>query len=72
MAPSIIVPSTAAVRAALRGYRGGRLGFPGNAASLARHHRAGFRVIGTRERIGKHHGQWRDVVLVERRSPKVA
>jgi phosphinothricin acetyltransferase len=43
--------------------------FPENTASLALHERAGFRVIGTRERIGRHHGVWRDVVLVERRSP---
>ncbi|MEV4945559.1 N-acetyltransferase family protein [Streptomyces sp. NPDC053755] len=45
--------------------------FPENAASLAVHARAGFRVIGTRERIGRHHGRWRDTVLVERRSPAV-
>lgn len=45
--------------------------FPENAASLAVHARAGFRVIGTRERIGRHHGAWRDVVLLERRSPSV-
>ncbi|MFD5656766.1 GNAT family N-acetyltransferase [Streptomyces hirsutus] len=45
--------------------------FPENTASLALHQRAGFRVIGTRERIGRHHGMWRDVVLVERRSPTV-
>jgi len=45
--------------------------FPENTASLAVHRRAGFRVIGTRERIGRHHGVWRDVVLVERRSPAV-
>ncbi|GAA2808631.1 GNAT family N-acetyltransferase [Kitasatospora paracochleata] len=45
--------------------------FPENTASLALHQRAGFRVIGTRERIGRHHGVWRDVVLVERRSPLV-
>ncbi|MFF0479399.1 GNAT family N-acetyltransferase [Streptomyces sp. NPDC004284] len=45
--------------------------FPENAASLAVHARAGFRVIGTRERIGRHHGRWRDTVLVERRSPLV-
>jgi phosphinothricin acetyltransferase len=45
--------------------------FPENAASLAVHRRAGFRVIGTRERIGRHHGRWRDVVLVERRSPRL-
>ncbi|MFK4222549.1 GNAT family N-acetyltransferase [Streptomyces sp. NPDC019890] len=45
--------------------------FPENTASLAVHQRAGFRVIGTRERIGRHHGVWRDVVLLERRSPRV-
>ncbi|WP_461012010.1 GNAT family N-acetyltransferase [Streptomyces capparidis] len=45
--------------------------FPENAASLAVHQRAGFRVIGTRERIGRHHGRWRDVILIERRSPAV-
>ncbi|MFG2616420.1 GNAT family N-acetyltransferase [Streptomyces sp. NPDC048507] len=42
--------------------------FPENTASLALHERAGFRIIGTRERIGRHHGVWRDVVLLERRS----
>ncbi|PWK65127.1 phosphinothricin acetyltransferase [Streptomyces sp. CG 926] len=45
--------------------------FPENTASLALHERAGFRVIGTRERIGRRHGAWRDVVLLERRSPLV-
>ncbi|MFK8906541.1 GNAT family N-acetyltransferase [Streptomyces sp. YS-3] len=45
--------------------------FPENTASLSLHRRAGFRVVGTRERIGRHHGTWRDVVLVERRSPTV-
>jgi L-amino acid N-acyltransferase YncA len=43
--------------------------FPENAASMARHQGAGFRVVGTRERIGQHHGRWRDVILIERRSP---
>jgi phosphinothricin acetyltransferase len=43
--------------------------FPANTASLRLHRQAGFRVVGTRERIGRHHGQWRDVVLIERRSP---
>ncbi|MEU8619430.1 N-acetyltransferase family protein [Streptomyces sp. NPDC048623] len=46
--------------------------FPENAASLTVHERAGFRVIGTRERIGLHHGRWRDTVLVERRSPAIS
>jgi L-amino acid N-acyltransferase YncA len=42
--------------------------FPENTASLALHERAGFRRVGVRERLGRHHGRWRDVVLVERRS----
>jgi L-amino acid N-acyltransferase YncA len=45
--------------------------FPENAASLALHKAAGFRVVGTRERIGQQHGRWRDVVLIERRSRAV-
>jgi phosphinothricin acetyltransferase len=45
--------------------------FPENAASLALHARAGFRAVGVRERIGRHHGRWRDVVLLERRSPHI-
>jgi L-amino acid N-acyltransferase YncA len=45
--------------------------FPENAASLALHQRVGFRTVGVRERIGQHHGVWRDVVLIERRSPTV-
>ncbi|MER7456002.1 N-acetyltransferase family protein [Micromonospora sp. NPDC126480] len=45
--------------------------FPENAASLALHQRVGFRVIGIRERIARHHGRWRDVVLLERRSSAV-
>ena len=45
--------------------------FPENAPSLALHASAGFRVIGTRERIGRHHGRWRDVLLLERRSPAI-
>ena len=42
--------------------------FPENAASLALHERAGFRVVGRRARLGKLDGVWRDVLLVERRS----
>ncbi|MFE5397498.1 GNAT family N-acetyltransferase [Streptomyces sp. NPDC056568] len=45
--------------------------FPENTASLALHQKAGFRIVGTRERIGQHRGVWRDVVLIERRSPAV-
>ena len=45
--------------------------FPENTASLAVHAKAGFRVIGNRERIARHCGTWRDVLLIERRSPAV-
>lgn len=48
--------------------------FPENTASLVLHERAGFRVVGARERIGlmthgPHAGRWRDTVLLERRAP---
>jgi L-amino acid N-acyltransferase YncA/precorrin-6B methylase 2 len=42
--------------------------FPENTASVRLHERAGFRVVGVRERVGCQHGQWRDVLLIERRS----
>lgn len=42
--------------------------FPENTASLRLHERLGFRVVGRRERVGRHHGVWRDTVLLERRS----
>ena len=45
--------------------------FPENIASLRLHQSAGFRHIGVRERIARHHGRWRDVVLIERRSPAI-
>jgi L-amino acid N-acyltransferase YncA len=42
--------------------------FPENRASLVLHERCGFRVVGVRERLARHEGRWRDVVLLERRS----
>jgi L-amino acid N-acyltransferase YncA len=45
--------------------------FPENRASIAMHLRAGFREVGCRERLGRHNGRWRDVVFIERRSPKI-
>ncbi len=42
--------------------------FPENGASLATHERCGFRVVGRRERLGRHGGRWRDVLLLERRA----
>lgn len=45
--------------------------FPENESSIALHAKAGFRVVGSRERIAAHHGCWRDTVLMERRSARV-
>ena len=50
--------------------------FPENEPSLALHRELGFRTVGTRERVGKmgygpYAGAWRDVVMIERRSPRV-
>lgn len=49
--------------------------FPENTASLRLHEATGFRVVGRRERIaraarGPYAGQWRDTVLIERRSSR--
>jgi phosphinothricin acetyltransferase len=48
--------------------------FPENEPSLKLHLAHGFRVVGRRERIarmahGPAAGQWRDTVLIERRTP---
>ncbi len=45
--------------------------FPENIASLELVRRAGFRVVGVRQRIACHNGKWRDTLLLERRSPMV-
>jgi L-amino acid N-acyltransferase YncA len=45
--------------------------FPENEASLSLHRACGFREVGKRERLGRLHGVWRDVVLLERRSTLV-
>jgi phosphinothricin acetyltransferase len=45
--------------------------FPENTASIRLHEAAGFRVVGRRERIGQLAGQWRDNLLLERRSAVV-
>jgi phosphinothricin acetyltransferase len=42
--------------------------FPENKASVELHRKCGFRTVGSRERIGKLHGVWRDTLLLERRS----
>lgn len=42
--------------------------FPENTASLKIHEQCGFKIVGKREKIGKMNGQWRDTLLLERRS----
>lgn len=48
--------------------------FPENTASRSLHEWAGFRVVGVREKLGRHASRgnrWRDVLFIERRSPQV-
>ncbi len=45
--------------------------FPENEASINLHKKCGFKIVGTREKIGKMNDVWRDVILMERRSKKV-
>ena len=45
--------------------------FPENTASVALHERCGFCVVGVRERLGRLDGEWRDVLLLERRSAAI-
>jgi len=45
--------------------------FPENHTSVALHLKHGFREVGRRERIARHHGVWRDTVVLERRSRAV-
>lgn len=45
--------------------------FPENTASLALHEKHGFRLVGRRERLGERNGEWKDVLLLERRSERV-
>ena len=49
---------------------------PENQASLALHLKHGFRLVGRREKMGRmafgaYQGQWRDVLLLERRSKTI-
>ena len=44
--------------------------FPENEASIYIHRKAGFRIVGVREKLGQMNEVWRDVMLLERRSGK--
>ena len=44
--------------------------FPENIASIKLHENQGFRKIGYRERIGQLDGDWKDNILMEKRSNK--
>lgn len=44
--------------------------FPENKATYHIHLKNGFRVVGTREKIAKLDDEWRDTIILERRSPK--
>ncbi|MFC1660462.1 GNAT family N-acetyltransferase, partial [Gemmatimonadota bacterium] len=45
--------------------------FRENIGSVLIHERLGFRRVGLRERLGRLRGEWRDVLLLERRSRRV-
>lgn len=42
-----------------------------NLPSIRFHEKNGFRKIGYREKIGRLHGEWHDIVIFERRSPNI-
>lgn len=42
--------------------------FAENVASVRLHESCGFRIVGSREKLGQLDGRWRDVLLLERRS----
>jgi L-amino acid N-acyltransferase YncA len=45
--------------------------FPENGASIKIHVDCGFRIIGTREKIGEMNSVWRDTLFLERRSKTI-
>jgi len=45
--------------------------FPENKSSITLHLKNGFRIVGTREKIGQLKGIWKDTVLMERRSKSI-
>ncbi|WP_262695819.1 GNAT family N-acetyltransferase [Kordiimonas aquimaris] len=45
--------------------------FAENTPSILLHEKCGFRRIGIREKLGALHGEWKDIMLMERRSKTV-
>lgn len=45
--------------------------FPENEASVKFHQKNGFRIIGMREKVGMLKGEWKDLVMLEKRSEKI-
>ena len=45
--------------------------FPENEVSIKFHQKNGFRMVGTRKKVGMLHGVWKDLVMLERRSESV-
>ena len=45
--------------------------FKDNEASIRLHEKCGFRTVGVREKLGQLEGEWKDVVLMERRSSTI-
>lgn len=45
--------------------------FPENESSIKFHLKNGFRQVGIREKVGKLQGEWKDLVMLERRSPNI-
>lgn len=45
--------------------------FPENEASIKFHLKNGFRMVGIREKVGKLHDEWKDLVMLEKRSEMI-
>ena len=45
--------------------------FPENEVSIKFHQKNGFRMVGTRKKVGMLHGVWKDLVMLEKRSESV-
>ena len=45
--------------------------FPENEIAIKSHQKNGFRIVGVRKKIGKLNGEWKDLVMMEKRSEVV-